>query len=280
MSRTADTANAYLPMPADIVQVQTETADVDTMRLRLSARDQELRPEPGQFVILSVLGVGECPISVSAVAEDGSWIELSIRCTGRVTRALRQRTSFAAVGLRGPFGHGFDLDALAGRPLVCVAGGIGLAPLRPLIRRVLAAPADFGPLAILYGARTPDDLLYVNEIPTWAGSPAAHVVEIVEADPRGTWRGPVGRVTAVMDGLGPEFKGATAVVCGPGPMLRPVVRALEAQGMDAADIQLAMERRMSCGIGKCGHCYVGEKLVCVDGPVFTAAELRRLGEPL
>jgi NAD(P)H-flavin reductase len=273
------TSDLYVPMPAGIAARTTETRDVDTLRLRAAGGKMPAAPVPGQFMVVSVLGVGECPISVSAAADDGSWVELSIRTVGRVTGSLRDGAHSGALGLRGPFGRGFDLDGFAGRPLVCIAGGIGLAPLRPLVRWALGSPRPAAPVAVLYGARTPGDRLYTDELRAWTRE-ADCVVEIVESTGGAAWDGPVGRVTDVLDRLGRAYANAAAAVCGPGPMLAPVVRALEARQVAAADIQLAMERRMSCGVGKCGHCYIGEKLVCTDGPVFTACELRALGEPL
>jgi NAD(P)H-flavin reductase len=272
--------NLYLPAPAHVALVTGETADVETFRFELIQPGASLNFVPGQFVILSIVGLGECPISISSSPTDGRWLELTIRKIGRVTAALYRSPPRGTLGLRGPFGRGFDLLQIARRPLICVAGGIGLAPLRSLIHFVHAARPNFGPLAVLYGARTPQDRLYKDELEAWRLVPGDKVLQIVDQDPEQMWRGPCGLVTSLFDQLGDEFAGATAVLCGPGVMVAPVVRALEARGLAAQDIQVAMERRMSCGVGKCGHCYIGEKLVCVDGPVFTVAELRRLGEPV
>ena len=280
MTVSQTTRNAYLPMSADVVLVTGETTDVETFRFALSQPGAELKFVPGQFVILSIVGIGECPISISSSPTDGPWVELTIRKIGRVTAALYRSPAKGVLGLRGAFGQGFDLPRIGRRPLICVAGGIGLAPLRSLIHYVHAARPDFGPLAILYGARTPRDRLYKDELEAWRRVPGDQVLEIVEQDPDQAWPGPRGLVTSLFEQLGSEFDGATAVLCGPGVMVKPVVRALEARGLVAEDIQVAMERRMSCGVGKCGHCYIGEKLVCVDGPVFSARELRRLGEPV
>jgi NAD(P)H-flavin reductase len=272
--------NRYLPRSARVTLVTGETTGVETFRFELIPPEARIEFAPGQFVILSIVGLGECPISISSSPGDGPWLELTIRKVGRVTAALFRNPPKGVLGLRGPFGKGFDLATISRRPLICVAGGIGLAPLRSLIHYVHASRGNFGPLAILYGARTPRDRLYKDELGDWRVMPNDKVLQIVEEDPDGSWRGPRGLAMELIGQLGREFDGATAVLCGPGVMVGPVVKALEARGLAAEEIQVAMERRMSCGVGKCGHCYMGEKLVCVDGPVFTAQELRRLGEEI
>ena len=289
--------NLYVPLPVEVLLATRETADVETFRLELSApagadartassavgpaqAARRIDFQPGQFVVLSILGVGECPLAICSSPTDGPWIELTVRKVGRVTAALYGGPPAGALGLRGPRGKGFDLAALRGRPLVCAAGGIGLAPLRSLVHFIHAAPQDFGSLTVLYGARTPQDRLYRNELESWLSAAGTRVLQIVETDPEGRWTGRRGTVGDLLGDLDDRLDGAAAVLCGPQAMLAPLVRALEARGLAAADIHLALERRMSCGLGKCGHCYVGEKLVCTDGPVFTAHELRRLGEPL
>jgi NAD(P)H-flavin reductase len=178
--------------------------------------------------------------------------------------------------MRGPFGNGFDLGALRRRPLVLVAGGMGLAPLRSLVRYIDSIRREFGPVAVLYGARTPEDRLYKDEIEQWRRTPGTTVQEIVEKDPNGRWPGRLGRVADLFSGLGGEFAGAAAVLCGPHSMIGPVVHALERLGIHDRNMQVTLEGRMNCGTGKCGHCYVGDKLVCADGPVFTAERLRSM----
>jgi len=270
--------NPYVPDPAEVIFATREAADIQTYRFELCGNRGPWSYAPGQFAVLSVLGVGECPITISSSPTDGPWLELTIRRVGKVTAALYRGPSAGAIGLRGPLGQGFHLEGLQGRAMVCVAGGIGLAPLRSLIHLVNARRSEFGPLAVLYGAATPGRRLYKDELQSWQLIPGNAVLQVVDADPEGVWHGAIGRVTALIGGLESSFKDAAAVVCGPPPMVAPVVGALEDQGIAAGDIQVALERRMSCGVGKCGHCYVGERLVCVDGPVFTAQQLRDLGE--
>jgi NAD(P)H-flavin reductase len=271
--------NAYRPLPAEVVLVMRETPDIATFRFEL-AETGGMAFAPGQFAMLSILGVGECPISISSSPTDGPWVELTIRKIGHVTAALHRGPPRGALGLRGPFGKPFDFAALRGRPVVCIAGGIGLAPLRSLIHYVNASRDGFGPMTVLYGTQTPQDRLYKEELDVWNSVPRNKVLQIVEADPEKRWRGPVGQVTSLLDSLWGKFDNASAVLCGGDLMVGPVVQALERHGFRAGSVQVALGRRMSCGIGKCGHCYIGGKRVCVDGPVFTAEELRRLGEPL
>jgi NAD(P)H-flavin reductase len=267
--------NLYMPVPMEVVLVTRETSDTRTFRCQ-PVDGGRVAFAPGQFMILSILGVGECPISIASSPLDGPWVELTVRNVGRVTAALHLGPPKGSLGLRGPLGNGFNLDRLKGRPLVLAAGGIGLAPLRSLIRFVHAAGEGFGPMTVLYGARTPDERLYRDELESWRRAPGTRVFEIVERDPAAAWTGPTGRVPDLFGRLG-RLEGAAAVVCGPPPMIAPVVSSLEKAGVTAADIQVAVEGRMSCGIGKCGHCYIGDALVCTDGPVFTAQRLRSLG---
>ena len=277
MNVSALAPNSYMPIPVETVIVTRETCDVKTFRFEPSEPGRTFTYATGQFVIISILGVGECPISISSSPGDGPWVELTVRSAGLVTAALHHGPPKGALGIRGPFGNGFDLDALKGRPVIMVAGGIGLAPLRSLVRFVEASRREFGPVAVLYGARTPEERLYKDEIEKWRRTPGMTVQEIVERDPDSNWQGRLGRVTELFGSLGEEFKGAAAVLCGPHPMVGPVVHALEGLGIPAADIQVALEGRMNCGVGKCGHCYVGDKLVCADGPVFTADILYQMG---
>jgi NAD(P)H-flavin reductase len=210
------------------------------------------------------------PISISRIRPDG--LDLTIRAAGPSTAALTALAPGAQVALRGPLGRGWPVEAAVGRDVVIVAGGIGLAPLRPLIDRVLADRPRYGAVRVYLGARTPRDRLFVDELSALAGRMDIELVEIVDrAGPE--WLGRVGIVTQLFDQAAWDGSRATAFVCGPERMMQATVRTLERGGVDPANIWLTLERNMACGVGTCGHCQLGPFFVCRDGPVFSVTEL-------
>lgn len=222
-------------------------------------------PRPGQFTMLYAFGVGEIPMSVSGVNGDGA-IGHTIRLVGAVSRALHDVEPGTVVGVRGPFGTDWDLGSCTGRDLVIVAGGCGLAPLRPVILATLADRTSFGRVMLVAGARTPRHLLFYDEAAGWAQAPDLEAVLTVDsAGPDWRWR--VGLVTEPLRRLTLEPARTTALICGPESMMRFSAQALLAKGMAAADIRVSLERNMQCGIGWCGHCQLGPLLLCRDGPV-------------
>lgn len=235
----------------------------------------ELAPEagpvpamaPGQFNMLYRFGVGEVPISVSAIPAHGRHLVHTLRAAGSVTRAMQRLAPGEVVGLRGPFGSAWPLTEAEGRDLVLVAGGIGLAPLRPVVEAVLARRAAFGRVVLCSGTRSPRDRLFTAELAAWA---ARDDLEVRESVDRATadWRGEVGVVTQLIERGGFDADRALAMVCGPELMMRFAVLALVRLGMDEARIHVSMERNMRCAIGFCGHCQIGPHFVCRDGPVF------------
>ncbi len=220
---------------------------------------------PGQFNMLCAFGKGEVPISVSAV--EGTRVTHTIRSVGLVTEALTRLAPGAAIGVRGPYGTGWPVAELRGRDVVIVAGGLGLAPLRPAIRAVLAGRADYGRVVLLYGARTPADLLFTREFERWRGRFDVEAMVTVDAAPTG-WKGDVGVVTKLFRRLNIDADSAGALVCGPEVMMRFAASGLVDSGIDESSIWLSMERNMQCGGGLCGHCQLGPFLVCRDGPVL------------
>jgi NAD(P)H-flavin reductase len=220
--------------------------------------------EPGQFVMVYAFGVGEVPISVSGAVGRPAPVVLTVRAVGAVTKAICASGPGAVLGLRGPFGNPWPVDAAAGADVVVVAGGIGLAPLRPVLLHVLERPAAFGELVLLYGARTPSDLLYRDALEEWR---ASVTVDAAASD----WRGSVGVVPKLIPTARLDPSSATAFVCGPEVMMRFSVEALLARGLAAERIHLSLERNMQCGVGHCGHCQLGPTLICRDGPVYSFA---------
>ncbi|MFJ5547467.1 FAD/NAD(P)-binding protein [Streptomyces sp. NPDC093225] len=252
---------SLVPLPHRVRDRREETHDVVT--LTLEPVGEPLAPfAPGRFAMLYACGVGEVPVSVSRI-HDGGVLGHTVRSVGPVSRALHGLRPGASVGVRGPFGTGWDAAAARGGDVLVVAGGIGLAPLRPLIDAVLAEREAYGRLAVLAGARTPADLLYTEEFANWRRPYAAVTVD----RPAEGWAGRVGVVTALLDEAPFTPVGTTAFVCGPEVMIRATGRALVHRGVSPARVQVSLERNMRCATGHCGHCQLGPLLLCRDGPV-------------
>jgi NAD(P)H-flavin reductase len=237
----------------------------DTATLALDPLDEPLPAgEPGQFHMLTAFGVGEIPISISGCADERGRVEHTIRAVGAVSRALTAAWPGTVIGLRGPFGRGFAMPTSS--DLVIVAGGLGLAPLRPVVLAAIAAHADYRRVLLAVGARTPEQVLYPDQVDGWTDA-GLEVAVTVDAAPRG-WPGHVGVVTALLGSLPLQAADTAAIVCGPEPMMRFTARHLLDRGVDAAAIQVSLERAMHCAIGICGRCQLGGWLLCRDGPVL------------
>jgi len=250
------------PVPYRVADRRVETAD--TVTLELAGEDGPLPAfRPGQFAMLTAYGIGEVPISLSGGGCGGRLVH-TLRSVGAVTAALHAAAPGQVIGVRGPFGSIWDVDAARGHDVVIVAGGIGLAPLRPVVEAVLARRDEFGRVSVLVGARTPGDLLYPADLRRWQHSADVRVIVDRPAD---GWTGNVGLVTTLIPQAGAD-PGAVAFVCGPEVMMRFVARALAGRGLPDRRMWLSLERNMHCGIGHCGHCQLGPLLLCRDGPVF------------
>jgi len=271
--------NVFLPEVARLVNVRDETSDTKTFALRF--RDQREGKDfhflPGQFLELSVFGYGEAPFCIASSPTRPNTFEATVRRTGQLTDALHRLGKGEEVGIRGPFGNGFDVDAARGKDLLFVAGGIGLPPLRSLIWNVLDERDRFGRVTILYGARTPADLVYKQELQDWGKRPDVelHVtVDVADA----SWTGNVGVVPVLFERTTLRPESTLAYVCGPPIMIRFVVRDLFARGFKEEAVISTLERMMQCGIGKCNHCAIGHRYVCRDGPVFNYGQIKELVE--
>jgi anaerobic sulfite reductase subunit B len=241
-----------------------EPETTDTVTLRLQALDASIpTPAPGQFTMLYAFGVGEVPISVSGTGPRR--LDQTLRAVGAVTRALHDCRTGAVVGVRGPFGIGWNLPAPAGRDLLLVAGGIGLAPLRPALTAALHDRSHYRQVTLVVGARTPTDLLFTGAVDGWVAA-GARVETTVDRATDG-WTGRVGLAPAVLDELAIDPANTTALVCGPEVMMRFTAAALLRHGVAATDVQVSLERNMRCGVAWCGHCQLGPLLLCRDGPV-------------
>jgi anaerobic sulfite reductase subunit B len=260
---------AMVPRPFRVVRRRRETSDTWTLELE-PVGGEPLDVRPGQFTMLYAFGIGEVPISVSG--EAGGPLIHTVRDVGAVTKAICASRPGTVLGVRGPFGNAWPVDAAAGSDVVIVAGGIGLAPLRPAVYHVLSHRSDYGEVALLYGSRTPADLLYRRELERWRGRFDLQVDVTVD---RGTggWRGEVGVVPKLIGGARFDPDAAMAMVVGPEIMMRFAAEALLERGISADGIYLSMERDMQCGLGHCGHCQLGPTLICRDGPVYRWDEI-------
>jgi NAD(P)H-flavin reductase len=223
------------------------------------------------------MGIGEAPISISSSPTRDGTFQLAIRQVGDVTKALHALKKGAIVGIRGPFGNGFPLEALEGKNLLLIAGGIGLFPLRSLVQYVLDRRRSFGKIILLFGARSPSERLFVEELAQWKQSPDIEFHETVDKGD-GSWKGNVGVITTLIPKVEIEPAKTMAVVVGPPIMYRFVIGELKKKGLADEHIIMSLERRMKCGVGKCGHCQINGVYVCQEGPVFSLAQLRNLRE--
>lgn len=260
------------PAAARVASIAKETHDTFTLTLEA---DGALRAfEPGQFTMLYVFGAGELPISISGDPEEPDRLVYTVRSVGKVTNALVTRSPGESVGIRGPFGTGWPLRSSRGRDVLIVAGGIGLAPLRPAIYHILRHRGDYGRVIVLYGARSPRDLLFRKQLSAWNYVPDTQVLNTVDYGGL-SWRGNVGVVTTLFRQVRLQPDRTAAMVCGPEIMMRYVVAELRARGFTDRNIHLSMERNMKCAVGFCGHCQLGPYFVCKDGPVFPYTKLKR-----
>jgi len=263
-------ADPMLPVIERVARVRRESADIWTLEIEPAGGFDFL---PGQFNMLYALGVGEAAISISGdPAERGRLIH-TIRAVGRVSEALTRLKPGDPIGVRGPYGRGWPVEEAVGADVIIVAGGLGLAPLRPAIYRFLAERPRFGRLVLLVGMRQPDDILFQHELERWRrGLDIDLAVTVDHAG--GDWRGNVGVVTTLIPRASFDPTHAVALICGPEVMMRFTIAGLAALGVPANATYVSMERNMKCAIGLCGHCQFGPTFVCKDGPVFTYELLR------
>jgi NAD(P)H-flavin reductase/CheY-like chemotaxis protein/formate hydrogenlyase subunit 6/NADH:ubiquinone oxidoreductase subunit I len=269
-------AELYAPRPAQLVNVVELTPREKVFEFKLKD-GKGLGHRPGQFVEVSIMGIGEAPISISSSPTRGDTFQLSIRNVGDVTGALHKLKVGASVGIRGPFGNGFPLAALEGKDILMVAGGIGLFPLRSLVQYVLDRRRYFGRAILLFGARSPAERLFTDELEAYRQSPDIEFLETVDKGDE-SWKGNVGVITTLIPRVDIDPAKTMAVVVGPPIMYRFVIVELKKRAIPDENIIMSLERRMKCGVGKCGHCQINGVYVCQEGPVFTLAQLRNLRE--
>ncbi|HUW20082.1 MAG TPA: FAD/NAD(P)-binding protein [Sedimentisphaerales bacterium] len=268
-------SNEYIPCPARIESVRDESFDTKTFKVVLenAERARSFNYKPGQFVQMSILGIGEAPISITSSPHQQGFLEFTIRRVGRLTHEIHKLMPGERVYIRGPYGNSFPLEQVRGKDLCFIAGGIGLPPLRSLINAVFHKRRQYGKIKILYGAKTPDELCFKEELKTWQRTKDTEVLLTVDR-PDQHWKGNVGVVTTLWTKTDMTSSDGAAFVCGPPIMIRFVVTELLDSGFTDDNIYMTLERYMKCGIGKCGHCNIGARFVCIDGAVFTYAQLR------
>jgi NAD(P)H-flavin reductase len=265
--------DAMLPEPFAVRHARRETHDIFTLELEPSAG--AFRFAPGQFTMLYAFGAGEVPISISGDPAHPERLVHTIRAVGAVSRALARLRRGDALGVRGPFGSAWPLEAAHGDDVIVIAGGVGLAPLRPAIYRLLAERSRYGRIVLLYGARTPADILYARELERWRARFDLEV-EVSVDRAEGGWRGNVGVVTSLLERVKFDPLDASAFLCGPEVMMRFAAVELERRGVAHERIHVSLERNMKCAVGHCGRCQFGPHFICRDGPVFRYDRVRAL----
>jgi NAD(P)H-flavin reductase len=263
-----DARSPLAPSVVRILDYRQETYDTFTITCEPPAGTGEpYRFQPGQFNMLYLLGLGEAPISMSGDCTQVSNIVHTIRSVGSVTTGLSRLRPGSALGLRGPYGVGWPLDVATGKDVVLVTGGIGLAPLRPVLYELVRRRPEFGRVCLLHGSRTPEDLIFVDELSAWARGNAIEVRTTVD-HAGNSWNGNVGVVTTLFSQVEFDPVNAVAFLCGPEIMMRFAVRDLRKRRMRPDQLFVSLERNMQCAVGFCGHCQFGPHFLCMDGPVF------------
>lgn len=268
----------FLPRQAEVITAESLSEKERLFRLRLTD-GRRLDHQPGQFVEVSVLGIGEAPISLSSSPTRDDSFELGVRAVGNVTRAMHRLKPGETLGIRGPFGNGYPVSRLLGQDLLFVAGGIGLFPLRSMIQYAIDCRERFGRLILLYGCREPAERIFQGELEQWRQRGDIEILESVDrCPPDEAWDGNVGVITTLFPHIRVDPERTTALVVGPPIMYRFVAAECLHKGMAKDRILLSLERRMKCGMGWCGHCQINNVYVCLDGPVFSYEELTKLEE--
>ncbi len=273
-----ETAGAMVPTLATIRRVVWETDDTYTLLIdppQMSGRPFSFKP--GQFNMVYAFGVGESAISISSDPAKSNILAHTIHRVGTVTSALSRLKRGDTIGLRGPFGTAWPVEEAVGKDVCIAAGGIGLAPLRPVIYSMIKRREEFGRIIILYGARSPLDLLYRVELEQWSKIPNVEVITTVDRGDS-SWKGHIGVVTGLFSYIKMDSPSTIAMVCGPEVMMKYTYEELQRCGLSQEQIYISMERNMKCGIGLCGHCQFGPKFICKDGPVFRLPQINHLIE--
>ncbi|HEB30885.1 MAG TPA: oxidoreductase [Spirochaetes bacterium] len=259
--------NPYRPIKTEVLDVLTETPIIKTLKLKPA---EQITFKTGQFIELTIPGAGEAPFTPSSRPSVTDMMEVTVMKVGKVTEKIHRVKKGETVGLRGPFGNGYPVDDFKDKEVLVVGGGCGFAPVRSLMYELFDRIGDFKKLLFRGGCKSPTEFLYKNETAEWVKRKDLDAVLTVDTDDGDkTWEGRVGLVTSILDGINFDFNTGIAIVCGPPVMMKFTTAKLLDLGFRDPNIYLSIEKNMSCGIGKCGHCRMGEYYVCKDGPVFT-----------
>jgi len=268
-------ANPFLPYVGTLTEVRDLAVGIKLFRVQLqdeAGQHAFAEYEPGQFAFVSAFGVGEVPFGLASTPARSAELEFAVARVGTVTSALHHLERGTPLGVRGPMGNWFPMEQFVGKNLAIIGGGIGLAPLRPVIQHALDRRADYGHITLLVAARAPNLLVFREEYDQWAAAPDTDFHVTVDAGDE-TWTGNVGLVTELQAKVSPSPENAIAITCGPPIMIKFVVQLLQKQGFAPEQIYTTLEMKMKCGLGKCGRCNIGEHYVCTDGPVFSHAQI-------
>ncbi|MBS1257378.1 MAG: Anaerobic sulfite reductase subunit B [Candidatus Scalindua arabica] len=268
----------FLPEIAEVISTRQLTEMEKYIELKIK-ETREFKFNPGQFIQLSIFGIGEAPISISSSPFDKDTIGLCVRKAGDVTSAIHKLETGSYIGIRGPLGNGFPVKEMKGKDLLIIAGGLGLAPLRSLINYVLERRDNFAKITILYGAKNPGEMLFTDELELWKARKDV-VIDITVDKPDDNWSGKSGVITRLIPSLDIEPTNTYALVVGPPVMYKYVLLELQSKQISEEHIIMSLERRMKCGIGKCGHCQINGVYVCLDGPEFSYHTLKFLSEAI
>jgi NAD(P)H-flavin reductase len=275
--KTESKPNIFLPKEARVVRVAAPTEHERHFTLRL-ADGSQMSFEPGQILEAGLFGFGEIPLGFASSPTRKNTFDVVVRAVGRVSKAINALKEGDSLFVRGPLGRGFDLASLRGHDVLVVAGGIGLCPTRSLIQYILDRRSEFKRFVLFYGTRDPGQQLFLDDLSFWRSSKDVEYLETVDRTGPG-WTGGVGVITTLFAKTRID-PGTRVVICGPPIMFKFVIRELDKLGISRENVFVDLERRMKCGVGKCGHCQMNDKYVCVDGPVFTYAEIENLEEAL
>ena len=276
-ARPQPQGNPYAPMPATVLEVIQETGNIRTLRVVLDDAEamKNFRYEPGQVGQLSVFGAGESTFVINSPPSCKDYLQFSVMQAGEVTAAIHRLNPGDKVGVRAPLGNYFPYEQWKGKNVFFVGGGIGMAPIRTIMLHLLENKKDYGKISLLYGARSPRDMAYSYELQGWLDNPDLNCTLCID-NPFEGWQHKVGLIPNVLTELQPSPDNTVAVLCGPPIMIKFTLQALEKLGFAPENIVTTLEKRMKCGIGICGRCNIGSHYVCVDGPVFTMAQLKEL----
>jgi len=271
--------NIYIPKLTKVVNIvaENEVNDIKTLELEFKNKDEVMEYIPGQFAEISLIGKGECPIGIASSPTEGDNIKFTIKKMGTVTSGFHNLGIGDTVGVRGPCGNSWPLEEMKGKNIVVIGGGFAFSTLRSLLLYVLDEKhrKDYGDITVIYGNRNPGEVLYSDLLEEWEKRDDVNIVLTIDQEAEG-WTREVGFVAAIVKKVAPKPDNAMAVICGPPIMIRTAVAELVELGWKDEQILNSLEMRMKCGVGKCGRCNIGNKYVCIDGPVFSLAELKEM----